>query len=294
MFKEISYANLDQVVEQAPKEMTKFRIELNEETGVAMLTLDRPQRLNAFTMGYPNDTPRPQGWSMYDRYMRCITQEVKHDPRVRVVVITGEGRAFSAGADIKDWAEMEAHNKTTTSPFVKQGLLFDEHTAMMNIWMKHLVKPTIAMVNGLAVGMGADLAASCDIRMVSEDAFFQWAYILNGLAPVDGGVWLLPRIVGPAKAMEWMLSGARVHAEEALQAGLANHVIAPSKLRDRTMELANQIASLPPNAVQAARFGIQAAATLSMQDAVGLSYITGFATRSDTKERITQRAKSIE
>ncbi|MBP6876461.1 MAG: enoyl-CoA hydratase/isomerase family protein [Phenylobacterium sp.] len=289
---ELRYENVDMVVAEAPAGMTKFKMEF-EEPGIAILTLDRPDKLNAFSMGYPADQPRPRGWSMYDRYMRCVTQELKHDPKVRVVVVTGAGRAFSSGADIKDWAGMEAHAKTEVSPFVKEGLLFDEHTAMMHIWFKHLVKPTIAMVNGLAVGMGADLAGACDMRIMSDEAFFQWAYILNGLVPVDGGMWLLPRIVGQAKAMEWMLTGDRVYAEEALRTGLVNHVVPKEKLLETTMALAAKIAERSPSAVQSTRFGINAGATLSMQDAVGLSYLSGYSTFRDMRSSIQRRAENI-
>lgn len=289
---ELRYESVDMVVAEAPAGMTKFKIEF-EEPGIAILTLDRPEKLNAFSMGYSSDRPRPRGWSMYDRYMRCVTQELKHDPRVRVVVITGAGRAFSSGADIKDWAGMEAHAKTEASPFAKEGLLFDEHTAMMHIWFKHFVKPTIAMVNGLAIGMGADLACACDMRIMSDEAFFQWAYILNGLVPVDGGLWLVPRIVGQPKAMEWMLTGDRVYAEEALRTGLANHVVPKEKLLETTMALATKIAQHSPSAVQSTRFGLNAAATLSIEDAVGLSYLSGYSTSGDRRSIIQRRAESL-
>lgn len=176
---EVSYPSIDRIVADAPPAMTKFKVEVDEAKGIGLVTINRPEKLNAFTMGYPTDRPRPDGWTVYDLYMRAITQELKFDKRMRVIVVTGAGRAFSAGADIKDWSELEQNAKTEKSPFSKEGLLIDESTAMMNIWFKHLMKPTIAMVNGPAVGMGADLAASCDMRVMSENAYFQWAYILN-------------------------------------------------------------------------------------------------------------------
>lgn len=290
---EIHYESVDEVIAKAPEGMTKFRIELDESAGVGILTLNRPEKLNAFSQGYPTDRPRPRGWSMFDRYLRSLTQEIKHDPRIRVVVITGAGRAFSSGADIKDWGALEevgVQQNQTRSPFQKEGLLFDEHTAMMHVWVKHLIKPTIAMVNGLAVGMGADLAAACDLRVVSEEAFFQWVYVLRGISPMDGGLWLLPRIVGQAKALEWMMTGDRVHAAEALQSGLANKVAAPDALRPVTMELATKIAANPTAAVQSVRFGVQACANLSFQEGVGLSYLAGYSQRGDNRERMIAAA----
>lgn len=286
---EIQYESVNEIIAKAPEGMTKFRIDLEEREKVAFLTLNRPDKLNAFSQGYPPGTPRPRGWSMFDRYMRAVTQEVKHDPRIRVVVITGAGRAFSAGADVKDWGALEElgeRENNPRSPFNKEGLLFDEHTAMMHFWIKGLVKPTIAMVNGLAVGMGADLAAACDIRVAADDAFFQWAYVLRGISPMDGGLWLLPRLVGQAKALEWMMTGDRIFAQEALQWGLVNKVAPLDSLRQVTLELASKIAANPPAAVQSVRFGAQACATLSFQDGIGLSYLAGYSQRNDNRERM--------
>lgn len=291
--KEVSYPSVDRIVADAPPTMTRFKIEVDEDNGVGLVTINRPEKLNAFTMGYPTDRPRPEGWTVYDQYMRAITQELKFDKRMRVIVVTGAGRAFSAGADIKDWSELEQNATTDKSPFSKEGLLIDESTAMMSIWFKHLMKPTIAMVNGPAVGMGADLAASCDIRVMSENAYFQWAYILNGLPPVDGGIWVLPRLVGQAKALEWMLTGDKVSAQDALQWGLANHVVASEDLFERTMALAAKIAKCPPNALQSVRFGVNAAATLSMQDGVGMSYMSAVICREDIRRQIVDRASQI-
>lgn len=290
---EVRYPNVDAVINDAPSGMTKFKIEVDEEQGIALLTINRPEKLNAFTMGYPTDRPRPDGWTMYDRYMRAVTQELKFDSRIRVIVVTGAGRAFSAGADIKDWSEMEQNAKTDQSPFAKAGLMIDESTAMMTIWFKHMMKPTIAMVNGPAVGMGADLASSCDIRVMADGAYFQWAYVLNGLPPVDGGLWLLPRLVGQSKAMEWMLTGEKVGAQEALTWGLANHVVDPADLYERTMTLAARIARNSPNVIQSIRFGVNAAANLSIQDGIGLSYLAAQVCRDDIRQQIVQRAAAL-
>lgn len=288
----LNYPSVDEVVSQAPREMTKFLIEY-EEPGIAILTLNRPEKLNAFTEGLPTDQPRPGGWSTYDRYMRAVTQELKLDSRIRVVVITGAGRAFSAGADIKRWGEMERSAEKRddrNSPFQRKGILYDEHTAMLHIWVKHLVKPTIAMVNGPAIGMGADLACACDMRIVSEDAFFQWAYMLHGMVPKDGALWFLPRLVGQAKATEWILTGDRVYGPEALAWGLANRIVPSENLREVTLELAAKIARHNATAVQYSRYALHVSPNLSFQDAVGLSYISNFARDGETRERLVREA----
>lgn len=292
----IQYESVNSVLQKAPEKMTKFKIELNEPSKIATLTLSQPEKLNAFSMGYPTNAPRPKGWSIFDQYLRSLTQELKHDSRIRVIVITGEGSAFSSGADVKDWGALESLNQKenpTRSPFQKEGLLFDEHTAMMHIWVKHMVKPTIAMVNGLAVGMGADLAAACDIRVASDQAFFQWAYALRGISPKDGGMWLLPRLVGQAKALEWMMTGDRVYASEALQWGLVNHVTSSADLHEFTYKLADRVARNPTMAVQAIRLGVQISAQVSFQDSIGLSYLSGYAERSDNRERMIAAASGI-
>lgn len=293
MAETLSYPSVDAVLADAPSEMLKFLIEY-EEPGIGILTLNRPQKLNAFTEGLPTDRPRPGGWSTYDRYMRAVTQELKLDPRIRVVVITGAGRAFSAGADIKRWGEMEraaGGRLESASPFQREGLLYDEHTAMLHIWVKHLVKPTIAMVNGPAIGMGADLACACDMRVMAEDAFMQWAYMLHGMVPKDGALWFLPRIVGQAKATEWILTAERVYGPEALAWGLANHVVAQDKLREVTMNLAAKIARHNANAVQYSRYALHVNSQLSFQDAVGLSYISNFARGDETRDKLMRAAE---
>jgi len=275
---EIHYESVDKITAEAPEGMTKFKIE-KEDSNICILTLNKPESLNAFSMGYDDTHPRPGGWSLFDKYLRALTQEVKLDPEVKVVVITGAGRAFSSGADIKDWGKREVAKKEGAlpkSPWTDSSLLIDEQTAMMHIWIKHLKKPVIAMVNGLAVGMGADLAVACDMRIASDKAFFQWAYILRGLSPMDGGLWLVPRLVGQAKAMEWLMTGDRVYADEALQWGLVNRVVPHDQLREKTMELAAKIAKGAVPAIQAVRFGIYAGSYLPFQESVGLSYLSGY------------------
>ena len=168
--------------------------------------------------------------------------------------------------------------------FGRSGTVIDEASTQSHEWITRLKKPTIAMVNGLAIGEGADMALMCDMQVMSDQAFFQWAYILRGMVPMDGGMWLLPRIVGRAMAMELLLTGRRVYADEALKIGLVNRVVPHEKLREETMELAGQIAGGPRKSVQLARYCIDAAANQTLRENLDLGMLCNELTIETTQE----------
>ena len=248
------------------EEMTKLEVE--KKDNIAILTLNKPERLNAMS-----GAPTWVGWKTYDTYWRHLFQDLKYDPDVRVVIITGTGdRAFSAGADVKQWGAREAYYKKIGKR-PRQGTAIVEGTTMPYLYMRALQKPVIAAVNGLAVGMGADFALACDMRVASDKAWFQWAYILRGMVPMDGGCWMLPRLVGPAKAMELLMTGDRVYADEALRLGIVNKVVPHEQLMDATMELATKIANGPWAAIQLVRYTVYAAERQSFQETLDLSML---------------------
>ena len=184
---------------------------------------------------------------------------------MNVVVITGAGdKAFSSGANVKNWGRREALYREVGRP--RMGTVIREGTQMPYIWLKHLQKPSIAMVNGLAVGMGADLALACDMRVMSDKAWFQWAYILRGMEPMDGATWMLPRLVGAAKAKELLMTGDKEEAEEALRLGIVNKVVPHADLKAATWELAEKIARGPRAAIQMLRYAVDTGETQSFQD----------------------------
>lgn len=269
---EVKYKSVEEIVAQAPAGMTKCLIE--KEDGIGILTLNQPETLNAFSGGFPPGTPRPRGLSLFDRYWRALLQEVKLDPDIRVVIITGAGdRAFSSGANIKDWGGREAAVKKGEMERRRRSTAISEGTTIPYLWIRALQKPSIAMVNGLAVGMGADLALACDFRVASDRAYFWWAYILRGMVPMDGGCWTLPRLVGASKAMELLMTGDRVYADEALRLGLVNKVVPHEQLREATMELANKIAKGPWAAIQLVRYTVYCAERQSFQETLDLSML---------------------
>lgn len=263
-------------------ETTTFKVEKVGHVGI--LTYSAPEKLNAGTLNlehspyWANDREE-KWWQAF--------AEVKYDPEISVIVITGEGRAFSAGADLKQWGAMSAlaeeKGVSYFDLFGRSGTVIDEGTTQSHEWIHRLKKPTIAMVNGVAVGEGADMALMCDMRVMSDQAFFQWAYILRGMVPMDGGMWLLPRIVGRAKAMELLLTGNRVYADEALRLGLVNQVVPHEKLREETMKLAEQIAGGPRNAVQLARYCIDAALNQTLRENLDLGMLVNGLTIESTQ-----------
>ena len=198
----------------------------NVAAGIATITLDRPERKNAFTMG------------MLDAWVTALASAAA-DAEVRVVVLTGAGDAFCSGIDL---AGLE--QETATPLGLKQLLMQRIHRVAL--MLEDLDKPVIGSINGAAVGAGLDMALHCDVRVAGASARLSEGYIKVGLVPGDGGAWLLPRLVGPAVAMELLLTGRMVGSEEALRLGLVNHVVPDEDLAATTAELAGSFAAAPP------------------------------------------------
>lgn len=198
---------------------------------IATITLNRPEQRNAFTR------------TMLDMWAEAL-HEAKRDDQVRVVVVTGAGKAFCAGGDLT--AIMEWQND---DPIGRKNHLW-EGVYQVPFALEELDKPVIAAVNGAAVGAGCDMALMCDMRIASDQAMFAETYLLVGLVPGDGGAFYLPRLVGVAKACELLFTGERIDAQEAWRIGLVNRVVPHEELMARTYEMAEKIAKLPPRTVQ--------------------------------------------
>lgn len=205
---------------------------------IATLTLNRPERMNAL-----GDTLRED---LYDAVMKCAA-----DPGVGVMVITGAGRGFCSGGDVKSMSDRDQAGQGTTT---------SEHLAPIRdrvvLAMRDCPKPIIAAVNGAAAGAGMNLALACDLRIASATARFSQAFVKRGLAPDWGGSWFLPRIVGTAKACELIFTGEAIDAAEALRLGIVNAVAAPEAVMNEAYALARKIAAGPPVALQLAKRAI--------------------------------------
>jgi 2-(1,2-epoxy-1,2-dihydrophenyl)acetyl-CoA isomerase len=198
---------------------------------IATITLNRPEKLNAFTH------------AMIDRWAEALL-EAKEDDGVHVVVVTGAGRAFCAGGDVGKMGEEEQ-----PSPLDHKHYLW-KHIHRIPLTLEELDKPVIAMVNGPAIGAGMDMVLQCDLRIASEEAKFCEAYVRVGLVPGDGGAYFLPRLVGTAKALELFWTGDTIDAREAERIGLVNRVVPAAQLKEATYELAGRIAAGPQIAIR--------------------------------------------
>jgi len=196
--------------------------------GVALLTLNRPERLNAMS--------RPMMAGLLEALPRFA-----EDPEVGVVVLTGAGRGFCAGGDVKAMAEGSELSGTTLEERA-QAL---RSSMEVSRWLHEMPKPTIAMVRGAAAGAGLSLAMACDMRMAGDSARFGTAFARVGYSGDFGGSFFLTRLVGTAKARELYYTAELLDAQHALALGLVNRVVPDAKLEEETMALASRIAKGP-------------------------------------------------
>ncbi|MEE2906384.1 MAG: enoyl-CoA hydratase-related protein [Planctomycetota bacterium] len=198
---------------------------------VATITINRPDVLNAF-----NDA--------FSEEMIAGLKQADRDPDVRVIIITGAGRAFSSGQDLDDLKD-----KYVPGHVPELGEDLRRRYDPMITRIRLMEKPVIASVNGVAAGAGCSLALACDLRIASEHASFIEVFVNVGLIPDSGSTWTLPRLVGLGRAMEMCLTGRKVKADEALQIGLVNEVVAADELETRTQAIATHLAGLPGRAL---------------------------------------------
>jgi enoyl-CoA hydratase len=202
-----------------------------KKDNIGVLTINRPDRLNAISNQLTSELKR-------------FLDEVEDDDSLRVLIITGAGgKAFVAGADIKELEERDALIGRKVSRLRQE--VFSQ--------IENLSIPAIAAVNGYALGGGLELALACSIRICSEKAQFGAPEVKLGIIPGDGGTQRLPRLVGLGRAMEMILTGDFIDAQEAYRIGLVNRVVPDEELMEKTMELALKIAARPPLAVKYAK-----------------------------------------
>jgi len=213
---------------------------------IGTITLNRPEKLNAFA-----GTMRKE--------VADAVKMMADDESVRVIVITGAGRAFCAGADIGYMKELtESGNTEGFKALVEAG-------REVVTTIRHTKKPVIAAVNGAAAGGGANLALACDVRIASDKASIGQTFNKIGLHPDWGGTYFLPRLVGPAKALELIFSGEMVKADEALRIGLFNRVVPADELEQETNALAKLYAEKPPIAMALAKTAIYDSGTNDLE-----------------------------
>jgi len=230
--------------------------------GVCVITLNRPERYNAMSRDMLLDLGR-------------MIEAAGADDAVKTLVLTGNGNAFCAGGDLVGHPSFDKENP---GPVMRKQLVWEGNR--LPLVLQKMEKPVIAAVNGVAAGAGMDLALACDIRLASDRARFTEVFIKAGLMNDMGGSWSLPRIVGLGKALELILTGDTVDADEALRIGLVNHVIPHEELMAKTMEMAERFAKGPTQAYKMAKWSIYRALNIDLEAAsehelFGQSFLLG-------------------
>ena len=224
--------------------MSELVLAERPEPGIAVLRLNRPDQLNAMT-------------AELCQALRDELATIRADRSCRVLVITGAGRGFCAGLDLRGYGQAPG-NDGSDPP--RDRLANQEHMSRLVLGLRDVPQPIIAAVNGPAAGFGLALALGCDIRFAAGDAVFRVAFSNIGVSNCDMGTsWLLPRLIGASRAHELMLTGRRFGADEALAIGLVADVVPGEELMDRALEAACQIAGLAPWGVRLTKQGMWSA-----------------------------------
>lgn len=213
---------------------------VHREDQVGIIRINRPEALNALNTSIMKQIAETM-------------EKMDRDEEVRVIVLTGNDRAFAAGADIKELAQ------TTAVDFVMKQFFADWNR------IRKITKPVIAAVSGFALGGGCELAMCCDLIIASESAQFGQPEINIGVMPGAGGTQRLTRAIGKNRAMELILTGRSLNAQEALSYGLVNRVVPKGKLDEEALQLAQEIASKPPMAVRLAKQAVVQSEDLSLE-----------------------------
>ena len=226
-------------------------VDVTRRDGVATLTLNRPAALNAFDTQLSSE-------------LRDAVQEVAGDDDVRAVVLTGAGRAFSSGADLKSGFDPGPDGR----PDVRSALDERYHPALVGI--RRMEKPVIAAVNGPAVGIGCSFALCCDLVVAAESAYFLLAFVNIGLVPDGGSSLLIPARAGYARAAEMAMLGERVPAPRALEWGLVNRVVPDAELASEVEALAARLAAGPTRSYAGTKRQLNASVFAGLEEQLAL------------------------
>ncbi len=231
-------------------ESKSFRYTHDADTGVAVITLDRPERLNALT------------FEVY-RELRDTFRLLDTEPGVRSIVITGSGKAFCSGGDVED----------IIGPLFERdyrGLLeFTRNTGDLILAMLRCRRPIVGALNGTVAGAGAVIASACDIRIAAENAKIAFLFTKVGLSGADmGASWLLPRIVGHGRATELLMTGDFITAEEAYRIGLYNRVVPDESALDEALTMARRLAKGPSFGLEVTKMMLLREASMDVESAL--------------------------
>ncbi|MAR14353.1 MAG: enoyl-CoA hydratase/isomerase family protein [Dehalococcoidia bacterium] len=251
-------------------------IHVEENDGVLFIKMDDPKTRNAL------------GSDMSDEINDQLDR-LESDPNLRVLVLSGEDPSFCSGANVRNFNKnIEEREKQaadnldveqTISAWERMEAVYANKTderdrlRFLPLRIHNLQKPSIAMVNGYAMGIGMGMAISCDIRIASDKASFSEAFIRNGLIPADGSCWQLPRMIGLGNTLLLQYLGDLVPADKALQLGLVNEVVEHDKLLDTTMELAKRIAQGPTYSMSLIKYLVQKSLYTNLEDSLKIASV---------------------
>jgi 2-(1,2-epoxy-1,2-dihydrophenyl)acetyl-CoA isomerase len=221
-------------------------VETSRDETVLTITLNRPDKLNAFDV------------SLHAGFATALKEA--RAPDIRAVVLTGAGRGFCVGQDL---SELRGGDRDVA------GLLRERWNRHV-LALRELAKPVLAAVNGAAAGAGLSLACACDLRIAADSAVFVPAFVKVGLVPDSGGSWFVPRLLGQARAFDWMTSGRNLPAQEAREWGLVSEVVHGEQLLPRAAELAVELAALPTRAVAMTKRLFETSATARLPEQLEL------------------------
>ncbi len=238
-------------------------IEFTVDQGLAVLTLNRPDRLNSFNTEMHGE-------------VKDIFKEIKRNKDIRCLLITGNGRGFCAGQDLSDRAVSVGDEAPDLSASIEKNY----NPLIRNI--VSLKMPVICAVNGVAAGAGANIALACDIVLAAKSASFIQSFNKLGLVPDSGGTWMLPRLVGHARAMRLCLLGEKVTAQAALDMGMIGQICEDASLIEEATQIAQQLAKAPTMGLSLIKRAIQASSTHTLDQQLELERdLQGIAGRSE-------------
>src|SRR5215472_6859056 len=231
-------------------EVEQQHVNVHMHGGVGLIQLNRPEKMNAIG-------------ALTRKQLAEAIKQTERDDSVRVVVLTGTGRAFCSGADVTEMVE----GSGMRTPEDVGNVLRTQYMPML-MRLRTMPKPVIAAMNGPAVGIGASFALACDIRIATPEAYIMEAFVNIGLAP-DGGVsWLLPRLAGTGVAYEMFFTGKPLQATDAHRLGVINRLVPADRLEQDVRELADQLAAQPRQALAGAKRALIHALTSTYEDAM--------------------------
>jgi enoyl-CoA hydratase/carnithine racemase len=244
------------------------------EQGVATIRLNRPDKLNAFT------------FPMLEAWLEALKTSQERDD-IRVVVLTGTGRGFCSGGDVSAMRERAAE-----TAYQRKAQLYERILAIPR-FLENFDKPYIAALNGVAAGAGLDMALMADIRFAAESARFAESYVKVGLVPGDGGSWYLPRLIGPARALELLWTGDFIDAETAERIGLVNKAVPDDRLMDHTYEFARRLAAGPSLAIRMMKRAVYQGMHMTLPASLDMvsSHLGVIATTADHREAVAAFAE---